>query len=143
LTTLIHTKPRNSPVRQWDKWAELHTRLHEAVGSMSHILYIGLPEDIPYIRNNVGDWVNMQTGWSFKELTEQMRRANLFIGVNSAPMHVALAVGTPTVALIGETSPVVVFPVDKDKKYQYLDGTGGMNLISVDQVLQKVKLCLS
>jgi heptosyltransferase-3 len=38
---------------------------------------------------------------SLKELAALSQRARLFIGVDSAPMHIAAAVGTPTVALFG------------------------------------------
>ena len=38
---------------------------------------------------------------SLKELAALTKAAKLFIGVDSAPMHIAAAVGTPTVALFG------------------------------------------
>jgi heptosyltransferase-3 len=38
---------------------------------------------------------------SLKELAALTQAARLFIGVDSAPMHIAAAVGTPTVALFG------------------------------------------
>ena len=38
---------------------------------------------------------------SLKELAALTQSAKLFIGVDSAPMHIAAAVGTPTVALFG------------------------------------------
>lgn len=38
---------------------------------------------------------------SLKELAALSKAARLFIGVDSAPMHIAAAVGTPTVALFG------------------------------------------
>lgn len=38
---------------------------------------------------------------SLKELAALTRQARLFIGVDSAPMHIAAAVGTPTLALFG------------------------------------------
>ncbi len=38
---------------------------------------------------------------SLKELAALTARARLFIGVDSAPMHIAAAMGTPTVALFG------------------------------------------
>lgn len=41
---------------------------------------------------------------SLKELAALTARARLFIGVDSAPMHIAAAMGTPTVALFGPTS---------------------------------------
>ena len=38
---------------------------------------------------------------SLKELAALTQAAKLFIGVDSAPMHIAAAVSTPTVALFG------------------------------------------
>jgi heptosyltransferase-3 len=38
---------------------------------------------------------------SLKELAALTARARLFIGVDSAPMHIAAAMGTPTIALFG------------------------------------------
>jgi heptosyltransferase-3 len=38
---------------------------------------------------------------SLKELAALTARARAFVGVDSAPMHIAAAVGTPTVALFG------------------------------------------
>ncbi len=38
---------------------------------------------------------------SLKELAALTARAKLFVGVDSAPMHIAAAMGTPTVALFG------------------------------------------
>ena len=38
---------------------------------------------------------------SLKELAALTQASKLFIGVDSAPMHIAAAVGTPTVALFG------------------------------------------
>ena len=38
---------------------------------------------------------------SLKQLSALAKRAKLFIGVDSAPMHIAAAVGTPVVALFG------------------------------------------
>ncbi len=38
---------------------------------------------------------------SLKELAALAARARLFVGVDSAPMHIAAAMGTPTVALFG------------------------------------------
>jgi ADP-heptose:LPS heptosyltransferase len=38
---------------------------------------------------------------SLKELAALTQAAKLFIGVDSAPMHIAAAVGTPTLAVVG------------------------------------------
>jgi len=39
------------------------------------------------------------------EMTEVLRRVDLFIGGCSAPLHIAAAVGVPSIALYGATSP--------------------------------------
>ncbi len=45
--------------------------------------------------------VNLAGELSLKSLAAVTRRARLFIGVDSAPMHIAAAMGTPVVALFG------------------------------------------
>lgn len=45
--------------------------------------------------------VNLAGQLSLKELAALTVRARLFIGVDSAPMHIAAAMGTPTVAIFG------------------------------------------
>jgi len=43
---------------------------------------------------------------SLKEMASLSRRAALFIGVDSAPMHIAASQGTPTVALFGPSGEI-------------------------------------
>jgi len=45
--------------------------------------------------------VNLAGQLSLKELAAVCARAELFVGVDSAPMHIAAAVGTPSVVLFG------------------------------------------
>ncbi|OPX20929.1 MAG: putative lipopolysaccharide heptosyltransferase III [Desulfobacca sp. 4484_104] len=45
--------------------------------------------------------INLAGRLSLKELGALIAQARLFLGVDSAPMHLAAAVGTPTVALFG------------------------------------------
>jgi heptosyltransferase-3 len=45
--------------------------------------------------------LNLSGQFSLKELAALTSRAKLFIGVDSAPMHIAAAVGTPSVVLFG------------------------------------------
>ena len=45
--------------------------------------------------------VNLSGQLSLKEMAALTARAGLFIGVDSAPMHIAAAMGTPVVALFG------------------------------------------
>ena len=44
--------------------------------------------------------------FSLKELAALIARARLFVGMDSAPMHIAAAMGTPTVALFGPSGDI-------------------------------------
>ncbi|MBF0176003.1 MAG: putative lipopolysaccharide heptosyltransferase III [Magnetococcales bacterium] len=48
--------------------------------------------------------INLAGQLTLRELVAMIRRATLFVGVDSAPMHMAAAVGTPVVALFGPSS---------------------------------------
>lgn len=96
---------------------------------------------------------------SLKELAALSARARLFVGVDSAPMHIAAAVGTPVVALFGpsgdkEWGPwgvrhrVVASDVHPCRPCG-LDGCGGGKIsdclvsMPVDRVWQAVRELLS
>lgn len=87
---------------------------------------------------------------TLKELAALIARARLFIGVDSAPMHIAAAVGTPTVALFGPSGELDwgpwrvasrVITSDHACRPCGLDGCGGskrsdcLDAIPVAQVL--------
>lgn len=50
------------------------------------------------------------TGVSINSIAALLKNSTLFIGNNSGPMHVAASVGTPTVALFGDTDPRIHAP---------------------------------
>jgi hypothetical protein len=56
--------------------------------------------------------LNLAGQLSIKELGALTARAKLFIGVDSMPMHLAAAMGTPTVALFGPSGESVWGPVN-------------------------------
>jgi len=83
----------------------------------------------------VGDRaINLAGQFSLKELAALTTRAKLFIGVDSAPMHIAAAVGTPSVALFGPSGdkewgpwmvPSEIVTSDYPCRPCGLDGCGG------------------
>jgi len=61
---------------------------------------------------------------SLKKLGAISKRAKLFFGVDSAPMHIAAAVGTPVVALFGPSGAFHWGPWDNDYREQGAGGKG-------------------
>jgi len=53
-----------------------------------------------------GPVVDLAGQLSLKEMAALTARAKLFVGVDSAPMHIAAAMGTPTVALFGPSGDI-------------------------------------
>jgi heptosyltransferase I len=49
------------------------------------------------------------------QLAEAIRRCDLFIGNDTAPMHLAAFVGTPVIALFGPTDPIENAPFGKEE----------------------------
>ncbi len=89
-------------------------------------------------------------GLNLKELAALTARARLFIGMDSAPMHIAAAVGTPVVALFGPSGsdiwgpwrvPARVITSDHSCRPCGFDGCGGskrsdcLEIIPVERVL--------
>src|SRR5919108_550343 len=72
------------------------------------VRYAVAPNETPFIDQIIGRAaskpINLAGQLSLKELGALTARARLFIGVDSMPMHLAAAMGTPTVALFGPSS---------------------------------------
>ena len=101
----IHMGARYS-YNRWSRenWLELVNRLDAPV------LFVGTQQDIGDV-----EWVLARTNLaaislagqtSILQLAAVLKRAKLFIGHDSGPMHIAAAMGTRVVALFGPTSDV-------------------------------------
>ncbi|MHB1591008.1 MAG: putative lipopolysaccharide heptosyltransferase III [Sulfuricella sp.] len=64
--------------------------------AMAKSILAGLPQPV----------VDLSGRLSLKQLAALTARAKLFIGVDSAPMHIAAAMGTPTVVLFGPSGEI-------------------------------------
>lgn len=61
---------------------------------------------------------------SLRELAYLASRARLFVGVDTAPMHIAAAVDTPVVALFGHSEPLFWGPWDNNLDQDYSNAPG-------------------
>lgn len=96
---------------------------------------------------------------SMLQSAEVMRRASVFVGCDSGPMHMAAAMGTSTVGLFGPNTPVLWGPhgkrtvalfhknpgvpciINDDRKFYDDRGKGkqAMNAITVDEVVAAIR----
>lgn len=90
--------------------AEQMAELVDALSEEGHrIVMTGAPDAreramIANIRaRSRSDWVDLSGQLNLREMAALISRARLFVGVDSAPMHIAAAVATPVVALFGPT----------------------------------------
>lgn len=105
------------PNKMWpaERFGELANRLHTAAGVRCFIT--GAPADMPLAERILsavnGDHVVNLTGrTNLNQLTALLRLATMFVGGDTGPMHIAQAVGTPTLALFGPTNPAILGPRD-------------------------------
>jgi ADP-heptose:LPS heptosyltransferase len=95
---------------EYKRWSadSLNTFLNMFSVNSCDFIFLGAPRDRPlyedvYSYNNtVVDLVGQTT---VEELTWVLDRADLFVGPDSGPMHLAVARRTPVVALFGPTEP--------------------------------------
>jgi ADP-heptose:LPS heptosyltransferase/GT2 family glycosyltransferase len=93
---VVHAEARQ-PERCWtpERWRELGARLVDEHGVA--VVEVGLqPLGCAHPR-----WRDLTGRLSVAEMAEVLRRARLFVGVDSGPAHIGNAVGTPGVVLLG------------------------------------------
>ena len=104
-TPFIHVHPASRwHFKCWpaDKNAELIDRL---AAEGHRVVLTSAPDEVGFIREilekSASQPLSLAGKLTIKQLGALTARAKLFIGVDSMPMHLAAAMGTPTVALFG------------------------------------------
>jgi heptosyltransferase I len=102
-------------------WAELADLL---VGrSKAAVVFAGSAADVPYIEQITGRMKGRALVAAGKlnlaEAAALMARSDVYVGVDSGPMHVAAFVGIPVGALFGPTEPEKVGPYGQGHKVIY------------------------
>ncbi len=91
--------------KRWpaSRFAELARRLDRAG---AHVMVVGGPADRCVGEQVAGTWGNNLAGrLSWDETAALLEQAALFVGNDTGAMHLAVACGTPTVAIFGPTDP--------------------------------------
>lgn len=86
--------------------------------------------------NNV---VNLSGKTSLLDVTKIIKRANIFIGVDSGLLHVASALDVPVIGLYGKTLPQYIGPQNEKKVIIKKDN---MKEITSEEVIQAVKFLI-
>ena len=120
------------PAKRWDpaRWGAVLARLGEAEPE-ARVLLLGGPDDaagaravgdaLPAaLRPRVLDLVG-RTDWD--TLGALIARCRLFLGPDTGAMHLAVAVGTPVVAVFGPTDPRRYGPWDPSGRSRAVGGT--------------------
>jgi lipopolysaccharide heptosyltransferase II len=110
-----HISSNNGQSKRWPLpyWATLLDRLIREEGVQ--IVLTGAPSDLPLVENVICRMrehpINLAGKTSLPQLAALLKHANLLISGDSGPIHIASALGTPTVGLYGPTNPALTGPV--------------------------------
>jgi heptosyltransferase III len=137
-------------VTDWgiENWKCLMRKLHREFPG--HVLvFIGAKEDRSSSDNVAAEWLgaslNLSGDLSPRESAAVMRRADLFLGIDSGPMHLAASVGTPCVSIFAaHQRPGTWFPFGKAHEVIYhKTGCFGCNLAVCTAERKKCILSIS
>jgi ADP-heptose:LPS heptosyltransferase len=104
----------SSPLKRWpvERTAELMRRLHDE-HACDHLVFGLAPEDraLPLLERSVARRAFHSVELMHLQTTAALiARCDAFVGNDTGLMHISAAVGTPTVAVFGPTSPRVALP---------------------------------
>ncbi len=140
--------------KQWpaERYGELAKRLAE--DGVKSLINFG-PGEEPLVRavESASKDMAKGVGSSLTELIALTRRARLFIGGDTGPMHLAAALGVPVVAIFGPTNParngpfgtrsiVLRSPISPTTHSRRAQPDPGMLEISVDEVVAAARKLL-
>jgi heptosyltransferase-2 len=108
--------PRQSvPEKRWntDRWAEIAARINDSLGKA---IILGGASDF-YVARDIEMYDDRVVAQGVGQLSlaasaEIIRRSQLCITHDTATMHLAVAVNTPTIAIFGPTDPQTLLPND-------------------------------
>jgi ADP-heptose:LPS heptosyltransferase len=122
----IHTNSRQDRgIRCWEeaKFAEVANHLIERHGAK--IIFTDIPADQKYVEpitRMIGRKERIVAPFetTIPELYALLRRIDLLITINTAPLHLAVDAGTPLVAILGYAPAYLYFPPG-DGRFQWVE----------------------
>ncbi|HET7320964.1 MAG TPA: glycosyltransferase family 9 protein [Longimicrobiaceae bacterium] len=151
----------SKPAKEWPalKYAQLADRLHDELGARVILVGGKSPRELEAAQavRTLAEHPPLDLlEWDLRRLVYLLDRADVLVSPDTGPLHVGVALGTPSVALMGYTNPKRVGPYrrfsdltvdaygDPGEDYpvspEYRQGR--MERISVDEVFERVKRAL-
>jgi len=130
--------------KEWPGFPQLTTALLQADPGVTVAWDSHLAWDDPPTKH--GDrFINLTTQTSLLQMVDLLRRARLVIANDSGPLHIAAALGVPTLGLFGPTSPERFgpFPLTEPRNNALSSATENMADLAVDTVLTSVMSIIS
>jgi heptosyltransferase I len=148
------------PAKEWPeaRYAELADRMHQELAARS-ILVGGRSAREEEAAGRIATLAAHPPldlrEWDLRRVAYLVDRADVVVSPDTGPLHIAVALGTPSVALMGYTNPLRVGPYrfrelmvdaygDPGEEYGVDAGyrEGRMERITVDDVIARVRLAL-
>ena len=143
---VIH--PSTSHFGKRKRWPpERFSRVAEKLGSelkLPAVIIWGPGEEAlaSRVAGDAGKTAVLSFRTSLLDLAELLRRAEIFVGADSGPLHLATAVGTPSAALFGPMDPRIYAPWHHPQsRILYKPGTGGVGNVDAIAVEDVLKAC--
>ncbi|MFI5266486.1 MAG: lipopolysaccharide heptosyltransferase II [Chloroflexota bacterium] len=116
LLVVIHPGASNGSAKRWlpRYWGRVASRLHDELGAA--VVLSGTPAEASIVQDVVRACnfkpVILAGQTTIPQLGALLKRADLFLSSDSGPAHMAAALGTPQVTVVGPTDPAVYGPVN-------------------------------
>ncbi|QBD77735.1 glycosyltransferase family 9 protein [Ktedonosporobacter rubrisoli] len=117
-------------VKQWrlEGWISCISQIYQAMSATSPVQFIltGSAHERPLlekIRQGTEAPTTIIPTSTTGQLAALLQRADLVLGVDSGPLHLAVAVGTPTVRIFGPTDPQTYGPWGKVEQHTVITST--------------------
>jgi ADP-heptose:LPS heptosyltransferase len=151
------TARRKTKLWAWDRYVEVLRWIKEREANCQFLLTIGRDEGEAerFFKEKLGEKLIVARGLSIRNLAGILERCSLFISNDTGPMHLAFAVGVPTIGLFGPAEwhkwayndrrfYAIHHWVDCWPCYKDICDRGHicMKKISVEEVIEKVKIAL-
>ncbi|ERT08702.1 glycosyltransferase 9 family protein [Lyngbya aestuarii BL J] len=121
-----------------EKWQKVIQDMQQQQPNIPVVVVKG-PEDEAWVNQLTQSCrdVKVTTPGDIGKLAAMIAAANLMVCTDSAPMHLAVAVGTYTIALFGPTAPEKLLPKN-DRVIGVKSPTGKIADLSPEEILKKV-----